>query len=93
MRDFYDIYTLYNLKKDEIDTDALKAAIERTAIKRESIDILKDSEEIIGEIREDNYLLNLWDVYIRENEYIGNLSFNDAVDAVYDIYKIINKDE
>ena len=93
MRDFYDIYTLYNLKKDEIDTDALKAAIERTAIKRESIDILKDSEEIIGEIREDTYLLNLWDVYIRENEYIGNLSFNDAVDAVYDIYKIINKDE
>ncbi|WP_099950950.1 nucleotidyl transferase AbiEii/AbiGii toxin family protein [Ezakiella peruensis] len=93
MRDFYDIYTLYNLKKDEIDTDALKAAIERTAVKRESIDILKDSEEIIGEIREDTYLLNLWDVYIRENEYIGNLSFNDAVDAVYDIYKIINKDE
>ncbi|WP_296256667.1 nucleotidyl transferase AbiEii/AbiGii toxin family protein [uncultured Ezakiella sp.] len=92
MRDFYDIYTLYNLKKDEIDTDTLKAAIERTAAKRESIDILKDSEEIIGEIREDSYLINLWNVYIRENEYIGNLNFNDVVDTVTDIYRIINLD-
>lgn len=31
MRDFYDLYTLYKLKKDQIDYEILKEAIERTS--------------------------------------------------------------
>ena len=30
MRDFYDLYTLYKLKKDEIDYEIFKKAIEKT---------------------------------------------------------------
>ncbi len=47
MRDFYDLYTLYKLKKDEIDYKILKEAIERTSDKRGSQEIIKDYEEII----------------------------------------------
>ena len=36
MRDFYDLYTLYKLKKDDIDYKILREAIERTSNKRES---------------------------------------------------------
>ncbi len=34
MRDFYDLYTLYKLKKDKINYEILKEAIEKTSKKR-----------------------------------------------------------
>ena len=51
MRDFYDLYTFYKLKKDEINYEILREAIERTSEKRGSQEIMKDSEEIIEDIK------------------------------------------
>ena len=59
MRDFYDLYTLYKLKKDGINYKILKEAIERTSNKRGSQEIMQDSEEIIENIKEDSYLRSL----------------------------------
>lgn len=87
MRDFYDLYALYNLKKSEIDIDILSTAIKRTSSKRESSQIMKISEEIIEDIQNDPYLKELWDVYVSENKYIGDLSFDEVVDVI----KIISK--
>lgn len=82
MRDFYDLYTLYKLKKDEINYEILKEAVERTLNKRESWEIMQDYEEIIEDIKEDSYLRSLWEVYLGENKYIGDLSFDKVVDVV-----------
>lgn len=82
MRDFYDLYTLYKLKKDEIDYEILKEAIIRTSNKRGSQDIMKDYEEIIEDIKEDSYLNSLWQVYLDENKYIGKLTFDKVIDVV-----------
>lgn len=87
MRDFYDLYALYNLKKSEIDIDILSTAIKRTSSKRESSQIMKISEEIIKDIQNDPYLKELWDVYVSENKYIGDLSFDNVIDVI----KIISK--
>ena len=82
MRDFYDLYALYNLKKNEIDMDILKTAIIRTSSRRESLETIKIADEIIEDIKNDPYLKELWDVYISENKYIGELSFDNVVDIV-----------
>ena len=82
MRDFYDLYTLYKLKKDEIDYKVLKEAIGRTSNKRRSDEIMQDYEEIIEDIKEDSYLRSLWEVYLSENRYIGDLTFDKVVDVV-----------
>lgn len=82
MRDFYDLYALYNLKKNEIDMDILKTAIIRTSSRRESLETIKIAYEIIEDIKNDPYLKELWDVYINENKYIGELSFDNVVDIV-----------
>lgn len=82
MRDFYDLYALYNLKKNEIDMDILKTAIIRTSSRRESLETIKIADEIIEDIKNDPYLKKLWDVYISENKYIGELSFDNVVDIV-----------
>ena len=90
MRDFYDLYTLYNLKKEEIDYGILKEAIKRTSSKRQSLEIMADYEEIIEDIRRDSYLKTLWEVYINENKYIGDLNFDKVIDAVNIISSKIN---
>ena len=75
MRDFYDLYNLYYLRKEDIDFKILKQAILSTARKRDSIAFLQEAYEIINDIKEDEYLKKLWEVYLRDNPYIGNLSF------------------
>ena len=92
MRDYYDLYALYNLKKEEINFAILKDAIKRTSIKRESLETIQDYKEIIRDIREDAYLNSLWDVYINENKYIGELDFNKVVDVIGIISKKITSE-
>ena len=91
MRDFYDLYTLYKLKKDQIDYKILKEAIERTSNKRRSQEIIKDYEEIIEDIKEDSYLRSLWEVYLSENKYIGDLTSNKIIEVVIIISNRINE--
>ncbi len=91
MRDFYDLYTLYKLKKDEIDYKILKEAIERTSNKRGSQEIIQDYQEIIGDIKEDSYLRSLWEVYLSENKYIGDLTFDKVVDVMITLSDRINE--
>lgn len=91
MRDFYDLYILYKLKKDDIDYKILKEAIERTSEKRKSQEEMQDYEEIIEDIKEDSYLRSLWEVYFNENKYIGDLTFDRVVDTVTIISKRINE--
>ena len=91
MRDFYDLYTLYKLKKDEIDYKVLKEAIEKTSNKRGSQETMKDYEEIIKDIKEDSYLRSLWEVYLSENKYIGDLTFDKVVDVVTILSNRINE--
>ena len=91
MRDFYDIYTLYKLKKDEINYEILKEAVERTSDKRGSQEIIKDYEEIIEDIKEDSYLRSLWEIYLSENKYIGDLTFDKVVGVVTILSNRINE--
>ena len=91
MRDFYDLYTLYKLKKDQIDYEILKEAIERTSNKRGSWEIMKDYKEIIEDIKEDSYLRFLWKVYLKENKYIENLTFDKIVGVVITLSNRINE--
>lgn len=90
MRDFYDLYTLYKLKKDEIDYKILKEAVERTSNKRGSQEIMKDYGKIIEDIKEDSYIRSLWEVYLSENKYIGDLTFDKVVGVVRIISNRIN---
>ncbi len=81
-RDFYDLYMLYNLKKDVIAWELLGQAILATATKRASIEDLRDYIEIIDEIRVSNYLENNWINYQNANLYTEEVSFGDTLDIV-----------
>ena len=82
MRDFYDLYNLYNLRKEEIDFDILKQAIISTANRRGSFSLMKQAMGIIKDIKEDDYLKELWKVYLADNLYVGDLNFSETVKVV-----------
>ena len=82
MRDFYDLYNLYNLRKEDINCDILKQAIISTATRRESLPIMKQVIEIIEDIKDDDYLKELWKVYLSDNSYVGDLNFLETVKVV-----------
>lgn len=88
-RDFYDLYVLYRVHRKEIRVPILKIAVEHTAQKRGSLELLSDWKEIIEDIRSENALHVLWKNYIGENPYALGLTFDEAVDAVLTIGKLI----
>ena len=52
---------------------------------------MQDNEEIIEDIKEDSYLRSLWVVYLGENKYIGDLTFDKVVDVVITLSNRINE--
>ena len=87
-RDFYDLHTLYRSRKSEIRVDVLKTL--HTAQKRESLEDIKDWKDILKDLREEPQMYLLWDNYIAENKYIGNLKFHVVLDTVEEIAQILN---
>ena len=67
----------------------LKLAVEHTARKRGSLELLTEWEEILQDIREEDVLKRLWQNYIRDNLYAAELTFNDVVDVVGIIGKML----
>ncbi|NLM16288.1 MAG: nucleotidyl transferase AbiEii/AbiGii toxin family protein [Candidatus Riflebacteria bacterium] len=82
MRDFYDIYVLFKAKEKEISFEILKTAIIQTATKRGSLEIIEKPEEILKDIREYSHLKDLWEVYAKENRYVGDLHFEEVLEVL-----------
>lgn len=89
-RDFYDLHTLYRSRRDEIRPEILKAAVEHTAQKRDSVDDIRDWKDIMTDIREEPVLYQLWDNYVAENKYIGVLAFHEVLDTVEEVAKLLD---
>lgn len=92
-RDFYDLYALFHVRKEQIRVSILKDAVEHTARKRGSLELLFEWKEIIQDIREEKALQKLWSNYVEENFYASKLTFEEVVDVVSEIGKIINDEE
>ena len=88
-RDFYDLHTLFRSRKEEINVDILRMAVIHTAQKRESVEDIRDWKAIIKDIREEPQMYLLWDKYIVENKYIGELEFHQVLDTVDEVANLL----
>ncbi len=89
-RDFYDIHMLYRSRKDESQLDILRKAVLHTAQKRDSVEDIMDWKDILKDIREEPQLYLLWDNYLADNKYIGELKFHEVLDTVDEIANTLN---
>lgn len=90
-RDFYDLFVLAKIKKDEIRWNVLKEAVCATAKKRSSLDELEEYKEIIEDMRESQFLRRIWEKYKEENTYSEGIAFADTLDKVLWIGKELEK--
>lgn len=91
-RDFYDLYVLFNSRKDEIRKDVLITAVEHTMLKRGSLEKLARYKEIGAELKAEAALQKLWKNYVDENLYAGHLTYEDVVENVLAVGKFIKTD-
>ena len=74
-RDFYDIYILQKLRGYECNPIILKQALEQTATKRGSLDVLSRYKTVMNEIKNSPRLLDFWQRYQRDFSYADDISY------------------
>lgn len=84
-RDFYDLYILMKIKKNEIRWNILKEAVLATSEKRGSLEELKEYREIIEEMRKSDFLRRIWTRYTEENTYSEGIDFEDTLNIILEI--------
>lgn len=88
-RDRYDLFTLYKLRKEEINLEVLKNALENTAEKRKSKDTIYNWEEQVRGIEISDYQKELWIRYQRQFKYAKDISFDNSVQIIKKIMQQI----
>ena len=88
-RDRYDLFTLYKLRKEEINLEVLKNALENTAEKRKSKDTIYNWEEQVRGIEISDYQKELWIRYQRQFKYAKDISFDNSVQVITEIMQQI----
>lgn len=89
-RDFYDLYLLYRLYCNHADWELLKRAVIATAMKRESLDLMRDTDRIIPALEHSAAQKRLWEQYRAENTYAKEISFDDIIEVVKEFTAHIN---
>lgn len=88
-RDRYDLFTLYKIRKEEINLEVLKNALENTAEKRKSKDTIYNWEEQVRGIEISDYQKELWIRYQRQFKYAKDISFDNSVQVIREIMQQI----
>ena len=84
-RDYYDIYILAKLQYSNIESNSLKAALNATAQKRGSSEVLKSYHKIMDTVRNSEIMQKQWKNYQKDFEYAIDIIFEDVCDAVVQI--------
>ena len=79
MKDYYDIHMFLTKFKNNIDINILKLSIKNTFDKRESIDYLKDYEQILDGISSYDRIVSLWNGYAKKNKYANDIKFKEII--------------
>ena len=88
-RDRYDLFTLFKLRKNQIDFTILKRAVENTSEKRNSKELIQNWKNQVRGIETSDYQKNLWIRYQRQFKYAKNISFEESVQIINEIMKQI----
>ena len=84
-RDFYDIFTLYAMKKSDIDFDILKKAVEAASMRKGSLEIMRGYRQILETIRTDSTQNDFWRKYAANNLFAKGINFSQTIDTTKEI--------
>lgn len=82
MRDFYDVYELVNGDKVNVERRLLLEAFSATCAKRKTVFNFLQMERTLQEIRGDKGLEKLWELYRKDNFYVGDMKWTSVCETV-----------
>lgn len=92
-KDFYDLYLIWTLKREQLDVDKLVSAIRTTFEYRGTEYELDSILEEIEEIRLDEGFRRRWETYCRKNAYVDRIAFDDMLDEFSNLVKSFSRYE
>lgn len=84
-RDYYDIYILAKLQYSNIEPKDLEKALNATAEKRGSAEVIRDYRKIMDTVRNSEIMLRQWNNYRKDFEYVEGIAFEETCDAVVEL--------
>ncbi len=79
MKDYYDIYLIYNNEFETLNKDSFRKATEKTFKKRNFSDNI---ENCLNIVKNSERLHIYWNSYARKNKFVRNVSFEDAINCL-----------
>ena len=90
-RDYYDIYILYRLWKNNVNVHNLQCALKATGEKRGSVNLLTEYKRIMEVVVNSEVMSKQWKKYQKDFAYASEVSFKDACNTVTRIMDIIRQ--
>ena len=90
-RDYYDIFILYRLWKNNVNMHNLQCALKATGEKRGSVNLLTESKRIMEVVVNSEVMSKQWKKYQKDFAYASEVSFKDACNTVNRIMDIIGQ--
>lgn len=90
-RDYYDIYILYRLWKNNVNVHNLQCALKATGEKRGSVNLLTEYKRIMEVVVNSEVMSKQWKKYQKDFAYASEVSFKDACNTVTRIMDIIEQ--
>jgi len=90
MRDFYDVYILSYLQRDNIDCTLLNEAIKATARRRGTDHLLTETEKILERIGKSEIMKDFWKRYQIKFIYAKGIELVDIIKIVRKIFERLN---
>lgn len=88
-KDFYDIYILSKLKKDDIDLAQLKMACERTFSYRETELNFNNIIQLLETFKSDSTQQQQWQNYSKKYSYTKGISFSEILDEMIRLVSLL----
>ena len=85
MRDFYDVFILTKLQKDNINFDLWKTALQATSERRNTAKIIENAARIMVDIKASDDLQKLWQSYTANYDYAKDVNWEDVCVALDEI--------
>ena len=88
-RDYYDIFILYRLWKNNVNMHNLQCALKATGEKRGSVNLLTEYKRIMEVVVNSEVMGKQWKKYQKDFAYASEISFKEACNTVTRIMDII----
>ena len=88
MRDFYDLYILLKLRGQTINAKILANAVNATAQRRGTQELLPDGKTILQETFADKNMRQSWGRYQKKYTYAGDISWDEVQDAIFMLWNM-----